>query len=74
MQPYNKFKKKIFFRTGTIKVLKSLQLESYVDFVMCGDDRDSLPKPHPHNALKICQILGVEPKVKNLFFLFLNFF
>ncbi|CAD5217171.1 unnamed protein product [Bursaphelenchus okinawaensis] len=49
-------------RKGTLTALKSLGLEQYVDLVVCGDDSGSQPKPHPHNALNICKILGVDPK------------
>jgi phosphoglycolate phosphatase-like HAD superfamily hydrolase len=31
--------------------------------VVCGDDIDTQPKPNPHNALKICETLGIDPKV-----------
>jgi len=49
-------------RKGTIAALRSLGLEQYVDLVVCGDDKDSQPKPHPHNALSICRLLGVDPR------------
>ncbi|KAI6240868.1 hypothetical protein M3Y99_00394700 [Aphelenchoides fujianensis] len=49
-------------RKGTMDALRSLGLEQYVDLVVCGDDNGSLPKPHPHNALSICRVLGVDPK------------
>uniref|UniRef100_A0A915NB30 Uncharacterized protein n=1 Tax=Meloidogyne javanica TaxID=6303 RepID=A0A915NB30_MELJA len=49
-------------RIGTETSLKSLCLERFVDFVMCGDDAGSKPKPNPHNALHICRELGVDPK------------
>ena len=32
-----------------------------VDLVLCGDDKDSISKPNPHNALFICEQLGVSP-------------
>ena len=32
-----------------------------VDLVLCGDDKDSISKPNPHNALFICEQLGVCP-------------
>jgi HAD superfamily hydrolase (TIGR01549 family) len=48
-------------RKGTLMALQSLGLEEYVDLVVCGDDENSLPKPHPHNALSICKLLGVNP-------------
>lgn len=40
-----------------------LGLEQYIDAVVCGDDIDTKPKPHPHNALQICKQLGIDPKV-----------
>jgi len=49
-------------RVGTMGTLRSLGLESFVDIVMCGDDTGSLPKPNPHNALKICKALDVHPQ------------
>ncbi|KAF7630815.1 hypothetical protein Mgra_00008915 [Meloidogyne graminicola] len=49
-------------RAGTENSLRSLSLESFVDFVMCGDDIGSKPKPNPHNALHICRELGIDPK------------
>ncbi|KAI6188201.1 hypothetical protein M3Y98_00328600 [Aphelenchoides besseyi] len=49
-------------RKGTMNALQSLGLEKYVDLVVCGDDDGSLPKPHPHNALSICRVLGVDPE------------
>ena len=29
--------------------------------MVCGDDPKSMPKPSPHNALWICEALGVRP-------------
>jgi len=49
-------------RIGTMTALKSLELEQFVDIVVCGDDSGSLPKPNPHNALSICRTLGVNPE------------
>jgi phosphoglycolate phosphatase len=49
-------------RQGTMHALNSLGLEEYVDLVVCGDDKDSMPKPNPHNALSICKLLGVDPR------------
>jgi phosphoglycolate phosphatase len=49
-------------RVGTITALRSLGLEEYVDLVVCGDDSGSQPKPHPHNAISICKVLGVDPQ------------
>jgi len=42
--------------------LSALGLEQYIDLIVCGDDKDSLPKPHAHNALSICRQLGVDPQ------------
>ncbi len=38
-----------------------MRLESYVDMIMCGDDPKGKPKPDPHNALYICDKMGVCP-------------
>ena len=43
--------------------LRSLDLEKYVDIVVCGDDDGALPKPNPHNALSICRALNIDPAV-----------
>ena len=51
------------FREGTITTLKSLDLEKFVDVVVCGDDNGAQPKPNPHNALSICRALDVDPEV-----------
>ena len=48
-------------REGTEEFLTKLGLESMVDLVLCGDDKDSISKPNPHNALFICEQLGVCP-------------
>ena len=48
-------------REGTEEFLNKLSLSSYVDMVLCGDDEDSISKPNPHNALFICEKLGVSP-------------
>jgi len=48
-------------REGTEEFLNKLSLSSYVDMVLCGDDKDSISKPNPHNALFICEKLGVSP-------------
>ena len=48
-------------REGTEEFLYRLSLDSFVDLVLCGDDKDSISKPNPHNALFICDKLGVEP-------------
>ncbi|KAI1717298.1 haloacid dehalogenase-like hydrolase domain-containing protein [Ditylenchus destructor] len=49
-------------REGTMTALNSLGLYEYVDYVMCGDDMGSRPKPNPHNAIAICRALGVDPQ------------
>ncbi|KAE9556361.1 hypothetical protein FO519_000401 [Halicephalobus sp. NKZ332] len=49
-------------REGTITTLKSLELEKFVDIVVCGDDRGTQPKPNPHNALSICRALNIDPE------------
>lgn len=49
-------------RVGTLATLKRLDLEKFVDIVVCGDDHGALPKPHPHNALSICRALNVDPE------------
>lgn len=49
-------------REGTLTTLKSLDLEKFVDIVVCGDDHGALPKPNPHNALSICRALNVDPE------------
>ena len=41
--------------------MSKLSLSSFVDLVLCGDDADSISKPDPHNALFICDQLGVSP-------------
>uniref|UniRef100_A0AC35U5G8 Protein-tyrosine-phosphatase n=1 Tax=Rhabditophanes sp. KR3021 TaxID=114890 RepID=A0AC35U5G8_9BILA len=48
-------------RQNTEYTLKALNLNGLVDFVRCGDDIDSLPKPHPSNAFAICNALNVHP-------------
>lgn len=48
-------------REGTEEFLSKLSLSSLVDLVLCGDDADSISKPDPHNALFICDQLGVSP-------------
>lgn len=48
-------------RRGTLNTLRNLDLNKYVDMVVCGDDPNTQPKPSPHNALKICEKLGVDP-------------
>lgn len=48
-------------REGTLQSLKELNLEQYIDMVVCGDDDDVIPKPSPYSAIKICTKLGVDP-------------
>lgn len=48
-------------RDGTTLTLKELDLEKYIDFVVCGDDPDIVPKPNPFSANKICRQLGIDP-------------
>ncbi|XP_076449702.1 uncharacterized protein LOC143286051 [Babylonia areolata] len=48
-------------RRGTLNTLRNLNLFKYVDMVVCGDDPGTEPKPSPHNALMICEQLGVSP-------------
>ena len=50
-------------RVGTIGALEGLDLDQYIDVVVCGDDAGTEPKPSPHNALAICKALGVDPAV-----------
>ncbi|VDM24342.1 unnamed protein product [Toxocara canis] len=49
-------------RRGTLKTLRALQIQQYVDVVVCGDDAGAMPKPHPHNALSICRALDIDPQ------------
>ena len=49
-------------RAGTEAVLKELDVNHYIDILICGDDSDSIPKPAPDNALRICQKLNVHPQ------------
>lgn len=48
-------------REGTMDTLKELDLGKYIDMVVCGDDKDTEPKPSPYSAFKICSQLGVDP-------------
>jgi choline dehydrogenase len=48
-------------RSGTEEFLEHQNALSYVDMIVCGDDPDSVPKPDAHNALRICDVLGVAP-------------
>jgi len=47
-------------REGTVEFLEKLQLESFVDIVVCGDDPFSKSKPDPHNATYICEQLNAS--------------
>ncbi|KJH48393.1 haloacid dehalogenase-like hydrolase [Dictyocaulus viviparus] len=49
-------------RKNTMSTLQWLEVENIVDIIVCGDDPESKPKPHPHNAINICRILQVEPE------------
>ncbi|ETN79665.1 haloacid dehalogenase-like hydrolase [Necator americanus] len=49
-------------RCNTISMLRWFNVEDRVDFVVCGDDPGSKPKPHPRNAIFICRTLGVAPE------------
>jgi len=48
-------------REGTVEFLERLSLVDLVDLVICGDDPESKSKPDPHNAMYICEALGVKP-------------
>jgi len=48
-------------KEGTVEFLKRQGLTQYIDMMVCGDDPKNVPKPSPHNALWICQELGVRP-------------
>ncbi|VDM30144.1 unnamed protein product [Toxocara canis] len=45
-----------------MSTLRTLQVDRFVDVVVCGDDAGAVPKPHPHNALSICRELDVDPQ------------
>ena len=49
-------------RKGTLASLEKLKLCEYIDYIVCGDDPNTLPKPDPHNAWKICGHLNVDPQ------------
>ena len=49
-------------RHVTEKTLCHLNVRHLVDMVVCGDDEDILPKPHPSTAMKICGRLEVDPR------------
>ena len=48
-------------REGTKQFLAKQNLTPYIDMIVCGDDKEGKPKPDPHNALHICEQLGVRP-------------
>lgn len=48
-------------RSVTEKTIDLLNLRHMIDMVVCGDDADILPKPHPSTAMKICNKLQVHP-------------
>ena len=48
-------------REGTLSALDRLGLMHMVDKIVCGDDKDTKPKPHPETALGICEDLEVCP-------------
>ena len=48
-------------RNSIEKTLDHLDVKHLVDMVVCGDDEDILPKPHPSTAHKICNKLQVCP-------------
>ncbi|XP_002732332.1 phosphoglycolate phosphatase-like [Saccoglossus kowalevskii] len=48
-------------RESTERVVKILELGQLVDTMVCGTDEDSISKPSPHNALMICERLGIHP-------------
>lgn len=48
-------------RKNTIHTLSFLGVTPFIDFIRCGDDIGSVPKPDPSNALKICSYLNVLP-------------
>ncbi|EFO82748.1 hypothetical protein CRE_00488 [Caenorhabditis remanei] len=48
-------------RKSSLLALKRMNVDHMVDMVVCGDDKNTVPKPSPHNALKICQHLNIEP-------------
>ena len=46
---------------GTKQFLAKQNLSPYIDMIVCGDDKEGMPKPNPHNALYICDRLRVSP-------------
>ena len=48
-------------RRPTEQFLKAMDLDHYVDTMVCGDDEGAVPKPAPDNAHTICKQLGIDP-------------
>lgn len=48
-------------RQVTLDTMKALNVTALVDHVVCGDDKENVPKPNPANALNICSQLNVSP-------------
>lgn len=48
-------------RASTVLALGQLGVLDMVDRLICGDDKDNVPKPAPDNVYKICKELGVKP-------------
>ena len=48
-------------RVATEQCLRAMDVEPYIDLLVCGDDPNTEPKPSGHNALLICETLGVQP-------------
>ncbi|CAI5455671.1 unnamed protein product [Caenorhabditis angaria] len=48
-------------RKSSMEALKRMNVLHLVDMVVCGDDKNSRPKPDAHNALRICDHLNVHP-------------
>ncbi|KAK2164068.1 hypothetical protein LSH36_69g04005 [Paralvinella palmiformis] len=49
-------------RHGTEQFLREHGAIDYVDMIVCGDDKDSVPKPDATNALRICEMLEADPE------------
>jgi len=47
-------------REGTVEFLERQNLVQLVDIVVCGDDKVSVSKPDPHNAIHICKELNID--------------
>ncbi len=47
-------------RQSTETSLRNLNLDSYIDRLVCGDDIDSTPKPSGRNIKLICDSLGLQ--------------